>query len=279
MLATNLQKAFKIYYKAFEEMNKDKVATLSAALSYYAIFSLAPLLIIIIFIIGLITGADSAKGQVNSQISGFIGEEGAQFVEGIVNNTNQASGVSVASFIAVVSLIMGAVGIYEQLRFSCNFIWDVNSENQKEGIKYVVKNKLWSILSVFGISSIFLVVLGASSFFSFALAFFKLSHNSLELINQLFFSIIVSFLFAIIYQIALEVKVAWKPILIGAFTAGFLFTVAKVLLGLYLSQSNVFSVYSSSSSLVLLILWIYYCTQIVFFGLEVSKVIAKKMLS
>ncbi|NEO76114.1 MAG: YihY/virulence factor BrkB family protein [Moorea sp. SIO4G3] len=274
--------------ETFKEWKEDNASRLAAALSYYMIFSLAPVLIIAIAIVGSIFGEEAAKGEIVGQIQGLVGEQGAQFIQTAITNANRpdASG-GLASLISIVVLLFGASGVFGELQDALNTIWDVKLKPGR-GIWGILKKRILSFLTVLGVG-LFLLLSAVLSTVLSALRSYEsefLKELGLLWLYQLDFvwtilDLLVSFgilslMFALVYKYLPDVKIAWKDVWVGAIITTLLFNLGKWLLSWYLGRSSFSSSYGAAGSLVVLLAWVYYSCQIIFLGAEFTQVYAKR---
>ncbi|MGG6265524.1 YihY/virulence factor BrkB family protein [Leptolyngbya sp. AN03gr2] len=262
------------------EWQQDKIPLLAAALAYYTVFSLAPLLVIAIAIVGAVLGQQAAQNQIVMQFRGLIGEQGAQAIQAIINNAQQpGSGGTVATIVSIITLLFGASVVFGQLQEALNTIWEVQPKPGLN-IKGFLQNRLLSFAMVLVIGFLLLV----SLFFSAALAalesFFGTAFPNLIELGR-FINIVLTLggaavLFALIYKVLPDVQVSWRYLWIGAGVTSVLFTIGKSLIGFYLGNSSVSSSYGAASSVIGLLIWIYYSAQILLFGAEFTQVYAKR---
>lgn len=263
------------------EFSEDKAARLSAALAYYTIFSLAPLLIIVIAVVGFFWGNQPSGVQANlvQEIRAMLGPEGAAAIQAMLENASRpGSGGVVATVLGVVTLLVGATGVFSQLQSALNTIWDVEPLPGR-GIKGIVQTRLLSFGMILGVGFLLLVslvvtaVLSALSDYATGLA------PGLELLFQVLNFVvsfaIVTLLFAMIYRVLPDVEIAWHDVWLGAAITALLFTVGKLAIGLYLGNSSVGSTFGAAGSLVVLLVWIYYSALILFLGAEITQVAAR----
>ncbi|WP_293027250.1 YihY/virulence factor BrkB family protein [Moorena sp. SIO3I8] len=273
--------------ETFKEWKDDNASRLAAALSYYMIFSLAPVLIIAIAIVGSIFGEEAAKGEIVGQIQGLVGEQGAQFIQTAITNAHQpdASG-GLASLISIVVLLFGASGVFGEVQDALNTIWDVKLKPGR-GIWGILKKRTLSFITVLGVG-IFLLLSAVLSTALSALESYEsefLKELGLLWLYQLNFvwtilDLLVSFgilslMFALVYKYLPDVKIAWKDVWVGAIITTLLFNLGKWLLSWYLGRSSFSSSYGAAGSLVVLLAWVYYSSQIIFLGAEFTQVYAK----
>jgi len=254
---------------------------LAAALAYYTVFSIAPLLVIAIAIAGFFFGADAAQGQIVTQLQSLMGKEGAEAVQSLLQSTNKSQGGTIATILGIVTLLFGASGVFAQLQDALNFMWEVKPKKKPgvKGILSLVQSRFLSFAMVLVIGFLLLVSLVISTSLEGVSNYFGNLFPGLVIIGQLLNLVIsysaITLLFALIYRVLPDIKVFWKDVMPGALLAALLFTVGKYLLGLYLSHSGVSSAYGAAGSLVVILIWVYYSAQILLFGAEFTQVYAK----
>ena len=263
----------------FSEWSADNASRLAAALAYYTIFSLAPLLIIAIAIAGLVFGRQAAHGEMVSQLEGVIGQEAALFVETMVENAGQSQNAGImATIIGLATLVFGATGVFSQLQDALNTVWGVKPDPDR-GLMGMVQARLWSFVMVLGIGLLLLVSLAVSAALPALGTVTGLLPGSeiwWQVLNLVVSFVILTFLFAMIFKILPDVKITWSDVWVGAAITALLFTIGKLLIGLYLGRSSVSSTYGAAGSLVVLLLWIYYSAQVILLGAEFTQVYAKR---
>jgi len=267
----------------FREWREDNAARLAAALAYYTTFSLAPLLVLVIAIAGLVGGRDAAQNQVMGQLSGLIGLEGGEFVQSMIQSASSrpATGLA-ASLIGAVTLLFGALGAFGELQNSLNTIWDVKPKPVQgfwQGIQRYITSRLLSFTMVIGVGFLLLASLVVSaaltSLGQYLSGLNLLAEFWLQLINLVISFVVVTLLFMMIFKFLPEVKIAWKDVLLGAAVTSVLFNLGKFLIGLYLGRSSVGTTFGAAGSLAILLIWIYYSAQILFLGAEFTQVYTK----
>jgi membrane protein len=274
-----LKRIFKLLKDTATEWNEDNVPMFAAALAYYTIFSLAPLLLIAIAIVGFFFGEAAAQGEIVRQIQGLIGRDGAEAIQTMIQNAHKpGSGGALATIVGVVLLFLGASGVFGQLQTALNTIWEVKPK-PGNGIRSFLQSRFLSFAMVLVIGFLLLVSLVLStvlaaigSFFSNLLPGFSALG---EIINFVVSFAVVTLLFAGIYKFLPDVKVPWKNLWVGAGVTSLLFTIGKALIGLYLGSSGVSSTYGAAGSIVVLLLWVFYSAQILLFGAEFTQVYSK----
>ena len=274
-----IKSIFKLLKEAFQEWQEDKVSLLAAALAYYTVFSITPLLVIAIAIAGAVFGQNTAKVEILEQINGLVGEQGANAIEVALSNANQPEISGVASLISIIVLLIGASGVFAQLQEALNTVWDVKAKPDG-GIWNFIRKRLLSFGMVLVIGFLLLVSLILSALLS---GIGKLQINLLPGFTPLWqlFNFAVSFgfislLFALIYYYLPDVKIRWKDVWIGAIITALLFTVGKFAIGLYLGRGSFGSAYGAAGSLIVFLAWVFYSAQILLFGAEFTQVYARK---
>ncbi|PSP20611.1 MAG: ribonuclease BN [Cyanobacteria bacterium SW_8_48_13] len=264
------------------EWQADKASRLAAALAYYTVFSLAPLLIIAVATAGTIFGQEAAKGEIVEQIEGLVGSDSARVIETAISNANQPDVSNIASIISIIVLLFGASGVFTQLQDSLNTVWNVQPKpgRSMKGIIGLVLKRILSFSLVLGIGFLLVVSLILSATL---LALSNYQSSLLPDLNFLWqiFNFVLSFgivtlLFALMYKFLPDVKIAWSNVWIGAIITSLLFAIGKFLLGFYLGRGSFGSTYGAAASLVVLLAWVYYSAQILFLGAELTLVNARR---
>ena len=280
-LFSNLPNLLKLTYQEWKE---DKASRLAAALAYYTIFSLAPLLIIVIAIAGFFWQKAAVQSQVMSQIQGLVGVQGATFVSNLLTSASNPSRGIFATIIGFITLLLGALGAFNELQDALNTIWNVKEEETKglvQSLKKTLFNKLLSFAMILGIGFLLLVSLvisaGLSAVQTYLGSILPFSEFVSQLINLAISIAVIAVLFALIYKFLPDAEIAWRDVWLGAFVTAVFFSLGKTLIGLYLGSRAVGSSFGAAGSLVLLLVWIYYSAQILFFGAEFTQVYANTM--
>ena len=263
----------------FSDWMEDKALRLSAAVAYYSIFSIAPLLVIAIGVAGLAFGQEAVKGQLNQQLSGYIGGQAAQAVESMVQSASKPSHGWMATILGFVTLLLGASGVFGQLKDALNTIWEVQAKSGG-GIKAFVRERLLSFGMVLVIGFLLLTSLLLSTFIAGMSSWLESVLPMPAFVWQVA-TFLVSFglvttLFAFIFKVLPDVKLFWRDVWIGAAVTALLFEVGKLGLGYYLGKQGSESAYGAATAVVLLLLWVYYTSCILFFGAEFTQVYARE---
>ena len=275
-----LKTIFTLLKETVDEWNKDKASRLAAALAYYTVFSLSPLLIIAIAIAGAIFGEEAARGEIVGQIQGLVGKDGAEFIQTAIESAAKPTeGGGFASAISVVVLLFGASGVFAQLQDALNTIWEVQPD-PKAGAGGFIRARFLAFSMVLGIGFLLLVSLLLSAALSGVVAYlgnvFPIISSLLQVANFVLGFIVTTVLFGLIYKFLPDVKIAWSDVLIGAAITSMLFSIGRYGLGLYLGNSSFGSTYGAAGSLVIILAWVYYAAQILFFGAEFTQVYARR---
>lgn len=262
------------------EWSHDRAPRLGAALAYYTTFSMVPLLIVIIGIIGLVFGEEAAQSAIMAQISNLIGPQSAAAIKDMIHRADQPSSGIVSTIIATVTLFLGASGFFGQLKDALNTVWGIEAKEGR-GIWGVVKDNFLSFATLLGTAFLLLVSLVLSTALA---AFGKWFGNLLPLpeavlqgINVVLSLVVITGLFALIFKVLPDAHIAWRDVWVGAALTAVLFTIGKFAIGLYLGKSNVGSSYGAAGSLVLVLVWVYYSVQILLYGAEFTQVYANWM--
>lgn len=258
----------------------DYAPSMGAALSYYTLFSLAPLLIIVIAVAGMVFGQEAAQGEIVAQLRGIMGEEGAVAVENMLKTAREPAKGVVATIVGIVLLLLGATAIFGELQSALDRIWRVPAAQAESGIWQLLRTRLLSFGLVLGLGFMLTVSLVVSA----ALAALGKWWNNwfegwvvyFEILNFAVSCGIFTVLFAMIYKIMPRATIPWRDVWTGAAVTALLFTIGKVLIGLYLGKSSLASGFGAAGSFVLLIVWVYYSAQIFLLGAEYTWVYANR---
>jgi membrane protein len=281
-LLSNLLTLFKL---SFQDWKEDKASRLSAALAYYTIFSLAPMLLIILAVTSIFWSRDAVQTQVLNQVQGLVGAQGRTFISDLLTSASSPARGILGTIIGVVTLLWGALGVFNELHNALNTIWEVEEEEETksgfiEGFKKILFGRLLSFGMILGIGFLLLVSLvisaGLSSMQETIGNAIPLSEILLQILNLIISIGVITVLFALIFKFLPDAEIAWRDVWLGAFVTSLLFSLGKFLIGLYLGNSTVGSSFGAAGSLVLLLLWIYYSAQILLFGAEFTQVYANE---
>ena len=267
---------FGLFKTAAKDWVDDHAPRLGAALGFYTIFSLAPLLTIIITIASLLI-SDNADQAIFKELGGVIGEDAAKGLQGVmVQKGEEKSGVFTA-ISAAVMLIVGAMGVFVQLQDSLNEIWEVKPKSG-QGIMGFIRNRFLSFAMVLGIAFLLLTSLLLTAGIAAMGKYFGHLFGDMtwlfQVLNMVLSFGLIALLFAMMFKYVPDAKIAWKDVWFGALVTSLLFSIGKFGLGLYLGKSSVVSTYSAAGGLLIVLLWVYYTSQIVFFGAELTQAYA-----
>jgi len=274
-----VKSGFDLIKESFKGWKEDGALDLGAALAYYTIFSLAPLLLIVTAIAGLVWGREAVQGQLVGQMQGIVGPQGGQAIQTMVANAGKQGGGVLATILGLVTILFGATGVFVQLQSALDRVWNVQPK-PGAGIWSFVRTRMISFGMILGIGFLLLVSLVLTAAVAAAGKWATgLLPGGETLVNILTFAVsfaLITLLFAMIYKVLPDVEIGWRDVWIGAAVTALLFTIGKFLIGLYLAHSTVASTYGAAGSLVVLLLWIYYSSQILFLGAEFTQVYATR---
>ena len=258
---------------------EDNAPRLGAALAFYMIFSLAPVLIVAIAVAGLAFGHRAAEGEVLRQMQALVGETGAKAVQAIIQSANRPALGVIAAIIGIVTVLVGASGAFVELQDALNQIWRVPRRRESIWVG-ALRKRFWSFGLVLCTGFLLMLSLVASAALGAAGRLMEqLLPKPVFLVEAVDFLLsfgAIMLLLAMIFKFVPDTEVAWSDVWIGAALASLLFTIGKALIGFYLVRSTVASAYGAAASLVILLVWIYYSAQILLLGAEVTHVYANK---
>jgi membrane protein len=264
---------------AASKWSEDKAPRLGAALAYYTVFSLAPLLVIIIGIAGLVFSQKAAEGAIVEQISGLVGEQSAAAIQAMLAKAHTPSSGALATIVGIATLLLGASGLFGQLQDALNTIWGVEPKPGR-GVLGMLKDRFLSFVAILGTAFLLLVSLVLSALLAAAgrafNALLPAPETVLHIANFLLSFGVIMALFAMMFKVLPDVKIAWRDVWLGAGVTSLLFTVGKYALALYLGKSDMGSAYGAAGSLVIILVWVYYSAQILLFGAEFTAVYANE---
>jgi len=273
-----LTKSWDVLKKSGSEFVSDDCPKLGASLSYYTIFSLPPLLIIIISVCGFFFGPDAVRGEIYGQINNLVGKESALQIQDMIKNAALSNNNVFATIVGIVSLVLGASGVFSEVQDSVNKIWGLKAKPNR-GIWRLIINRLisFSMVVVMGFLLLVSLILNAvvdvfSSHIQKILP--NLSTVIVYVINNLVVIAITTSLFTVIFRTLPDGKVRWKDAIIGSLFTTILFILGKLAIGAYLGNSDIASAYGAAGSLIIILLWVYYSSMILYFGAEFTKVYA-----
>jgi len=278
MMKQGFAKYWHLLKTTFTEFDEDNAIKLSASLSYYTIFSLPPLLIIVLSICGFFFGKEAVNGQFFGQINGMVGNAVAIQIQETIKNIELSDSNTFAAIIGSVMLLIGASSVFAEIQSSINYIWGLKAKPNR-GLMKFIKNRLMSFSMIASVGFLLLVSLTINSIMDILNARLLLYFPDATIylfyvLNILILYLTTSMLFAIIFKALPDGSIAWKDALIGAGVTSFLFMLGKFAIGFYLGNSTVATVYGAAGSVVIILVWVYYSAIILYFGAEFTKVYA-----
>jgi len=277
-LKLNFAELWKLVKDSLNAWIDDYAPSMGAALSYYTMFSIAPLLIIVIAVAGLVFGREAAQGQIMGQLSGLVGNEGAAAIQGLIKSASSEGKSIFATIIGIITLIVGATTVFGELQSDLDRIWKAPPRVKPSGIWGMLRTRLFSFGLVLGLGFILMVSLVVSAALNALGSWWAPAFGGwdvlLEIVNFVVSFAIVTAMFAMIYKFLPSVKIAWHDVWIGSIVTAFLFTIGKFLIGLYIGKSGVVSGFGAAGSIVVLLVWVYYSAQIFLLGVEFTATYA-----
>jgi membrane protein len=256
----------------------DDVPSMGAALAYYTVFSMAPLLLIVISVAGLVFGAEAARGEIQAQLRGLMGESGAGLVQELLASANEPARGLTATLLGLVLLFVGATTVFAELQGALDRIWRVDRRDQQGGWFWLVRARLLSFGLILAVGFLLVVSLLASAILSAISrrweSVFGAWQAVVEAGNAVGGFLLVALMFGLIYKVMPRVRVAWGDVWLGALLAALLFTLGKVLIGAYIGRSGLASAYGAAGSLVVVLMWVYFSAQILLIGAEFTHAYA-----
>ena len=273
-----LKSLYQLAKTAFGNWMADYVPSMGAALAYYTVFSIAPLLVIVIAAAALIFGQDAAQAAIIAQASGMIGENGAKAIEGMLASAQKPKQGAIASTLGILILIIGATTVFAELETNLNRVWKVESA-KGSGLWHFIRTRLLAFGMVLAIGFLLIVSLvvgaGIAAWGKYWSGWFGGLEALLQTANFVVSVTVITVLFAMIYKFIPRVAIRWSDVWIGALVTSFLFTFGKFLIGIYIGKTGVESSYGAAGALAVLLVWVYYSAQIFLLGAEFTKVYAE----
>ena len=273
-----LKYAWRILHRTGENFSEDNCLKLAASLSYYTIFAVAPLLIIIISIVGSFFGRDAVEGKVYTEMQTLVGSAAALQIQQIIVNVERSHNTVISTAIGIVILFVGATGIFTEIQGSINFIWSVKAKPKKSWLKYLI-NRALSFVLVLTLGFLLVVTLISSTLFTLlgdrlVVAFPNATVYLLNTLNVFLLLISITSLFIVIYKVLPDAVISWRDALVGSVFTAILFLAGKYLIGIYLSRSRLGVTYGTAASVVIILTWVYYSSVILYFGAEFTRAFA-----
>jgi membrane protein len=271
---------WRILKRTANGFSDDDCVKLAASLSYYTIFAIAPLLIIIISIVGSVYGRDAVQGGVYKEIQELVGSAAALQIQEIIANVQSTHNTTIGTIIGAIILFIGATGVFTEIQGSINYIWSVKAKPKKGWLKYII-NRLLSFSLVLVLGFLLLVTLIASALLSLLsdkiVKQFPNFDSTVYLVNSInMFLLLVTItgLFMVIYKVLPDAIISWRDAFVGSIFTSVLFLGGKYLIGLYLGKANLGVTYGTAASIVIILTWVYYSSIILYFGAEFTKAFA-----
>jgi len=269
--------------ESFDQWSKHKAPRLGAALAFYTLFSLTPLLLVVVSIGALVFGNKAAESGLIQQVQDLAGPPGAKAIEALLEGARNATHGIAATAFGLIILLFGASGVMIELRDALNTIWDVPTPEYKGTLHRIVrftKERLFSFALVLSIGFLLLVSLAVNAWISalggFSASVFPGREPILHLINSIVSFVIITGLFAAIYKVLPDAPIEWRDVILGGAVTSLLFVIGKLLIGLYLGKAGFASTYGAAASVVVFVVWVYYSSQIFFLGAEFTKIFATR---
>ncbi len=264
--------------QTFTQFSDDNGMKLSASLSYYTVFSIAPMLFIIISFAGIFYGREAVQGRLFGQIRSLIGDTAAIQIQDMIAHAQTENNTTIGATIGIIVLVIGATGVFTEIQDSINYIWSIKAKPAKGWLKYIT-NRVLSFSLIVGLGFILLVSLVVSALMDVLNAqlerfFSETTFYLMYALNVTIIFFVISCFFAIIYKVLPDAKIHWKDAFKGAMFTSFLFMLGKLGIGLYVGNSSTSAAYGAAASLVVILLWVYYTSLILYFGAEFTKVYA-----
>jgi membrane protein len=271
-----MRKWWLVFRQAVTEFMSDNGMKLSASLSYYTVFSLGPVLIIMISLAGIFFGKEAVKGKLFFQINGLVGNEAAIQIQEIIQNIEKSQMSTSGALLGIVALVIGATGVFAEIQDSINYIWSLKAKPKQGWLKLII-NRLLSFSLIVSFGFVLLVSLAVHALLDLlherlARLFDEATVYIFQTFNYIILFVVISTLFAIIFKVLPDGTIRWKDAYAGAIFTSILFLIGKFLIGFYLGSSDIGVTYGAAASIIIILLWVYYSSIILYFGAEFTKV-------
>ena len=275
-----MKKLWEVLKDSFAGFSDDKVTKLGASLAYYTIFSMGPLLVVIISLCGIFLGREAVQGQIYAQLDNFLGKDTALQLQYIIQKAAISGKSTMAAVIGIGTLLVGATSIFAEIQDSINGIWGIKAKPKKNWLK-MIQNRFLSFSVIVSLGFLLLVSLAVTAVldgFSDRLQsiFPDVAQVLFYILNQVVTFIVISTLFGVIFKVLPDAKIKWKDVFVGAMLTAILFMLGKLGISFYISKTEIGSTYGAAGSLAILLVWIYYSSLILYFGAEFTKAYAVK---
>lgn len=278
-MTTKIKEIFNKYWRILKDaangFSNDKCMKLSSSLAYSTIFALPPMLLLVIIIGGAFYGKDAIQGRVFTELKDYVGSTAALQIQDVIKGLQTQRNSMAATIFGSVALVIGSTGIFVEIQDSLNMIWGVKAKARKGIIKFIL-NRVMSFSLIIGLGFLLIVTLIINALL-LALSsrliqwFPHLSINYLNYINSAVIFAVISFLFSVIFKMLPDVRIRWKQVWPGAIVTAALFLIGKFLIGIYIGQNRTATLYGAASSIIVLLLWIYFSAAILYFGAEFTR--------
>lgn len=271
---------WEVLKKSFSGFSNDKVTKLSASLAYYTVFSIGPTIIVIIYVAGLIYGREAVQGTIFGQIQGLVGASAAAQIQEMIKNAALNTEGNLAFIIGIVTLVLGATSVFAEIQDSINQIWNLKPKPKKGWVK-MIKDRLLSFSVIVSLGFILLVSLLINGVLEILMnrlqaRFPNITVVLVYIINLAITFLVISTLFGVIFKVLPDAVIKWRDVVTGSMVTAVLFMLGKFAITYYIGRSNVGGTYGAAGSLVVLLLWVYYSSVILYFGAEFTKAYAAK---
>lgn len=276
-----MRAAYSILKDTFQGFIDNRGLKFSASLSYYTVFSLAPLLLLMISLASIFFGRDAIQGQVFGEINGLIGNQAAEQIQDVIKNMELSGKTTFAIIIGSITLFIGATSVFGEIQDSINIIWKVKAKPKRSWLKWI-KDRLLSSSLIAGLSFLLIVSLMINGVLLALSEWLKnyIPESMLivfQIINILISFLVITILFGVIFKVLPDAKIGWKDVSAGAFFTACLFMLGRFLIGLYIDFSDTGSAYGAAGSLIVILVWVYYTAAILYFGAEFTRLYAEYM--
>lgn len=269
---------WEVLKNAFTGFSDDKVTKLSGSLAYYTVFSMGPLLVVIISLCGIFLGREAIEGKVYEVLNGFVGSDTAAQLQEIIRNASLGNKSTIAAIIGGVTLLLGATTVFAEIQDSINGIWGLKPKPKRGWVK-MLQNRFLSFSVIVSLGFILLVSLAVTGIIEAISGRLQAAYPDVAVvvfycINLLITFVVTTFIFAVIFKVLPDAMIKWKDVATGAAVTAILFMIGKFAISFYISKTNVGSTYGTAGSLVVLLVWVYYSSIILYFGAEFTKAYA-----
>lgn len=275
-----IKKLWEILKDSFTGFSEDKVTKLGASLAYYTVFSMGPLLVVIISLCGIFLGREAVQGQIYAQLDNFLGKDTALQLQIIIQKAAISGKSTVAAIIGAGTLLLGATSVFAEIQDSINSIWGIKAKPKKNWLK-IIQNRFLSFSVIISLGFLLLVSLAVTSVLDsfnkqLQSVFPDVTQVLFYILNQVITFAVIATLFGVIFKVLPDAKIKWKDVMMGAMLTAILFMLGKLGISFYISKTDIGSMYGTAGSLAVLLVWVYYSSLILYFGAEFTKAYAVK---